>query len=293
MSDTNKERKNAVREAWKNEKAYVREGKGTRDWSQSEQKEIVAKGRANGYEGHHMKSVKDYPQHAGNPKNIQFLNHSEHINGAHKGNTQNATNGCFNPQNGTMQSFGNRNPYAQKPQTLSSPLTQRQQDLAMKREQVRQQSERQAKVEQKQAVSKTMITGSKGHSAQHNHDKATAPLIHSKQANAQNPGMPTNQAAVNKGIEGMRSKLAKTQSIASSQTIHNKGIEVARQKAVAKPSETGINKSSNQGINSYQSKSSGQSSNNSSGVTKGASTINGSGKSSSGSQTSIGSVQGR
>jgi len=107
VSDINKERKNAVREAWKNERAHVRGGNGTRDWSQTEQKEIVAKGRANGYEVHHMKSVKDYPQHAGDPKNIQFLNRSEHVDGAHKGNTQNSTNGYYNPSTKTMPSSNN------------------------------------------------------------------------------------------------------------------------------------------------------------------------------------------
>jgi hypothetical protein len=124
MSDTNQERLKAIREAWKNERAYVRQGNGTRDWVQSEQRQIVAKGRADGYEGHHMKSVKDYPQHAGDPNNIQFLNRNEHINGAHRGNSQNATNGYYNPKTGTMHNFGNGNPQAPQPQKLSSPYYQ-------------------------------------------------------------------------------------------------------------------------------------------------------------------------
>ena len=151
MNDLNTARKTAVREAWKNEKAQVRKGMGTRDWAQSEQREIMAKGRAKGYEGHHMKSVRCYPQHAGNSQNIQFLNRSEHINGAHKGSTQNVTNGYYNPKTGTMHSFGNNNPTAPPSQALSSPLSQRQQTIAVKRELARAQAVKQAKAERQQS----------------------------------------------------------------------------------------------------------------------------------------------
>ena len=147
MVDLNKARQKAIREAWKSEKAHVRQGSGTRDWSQVEQKQIVAKGRANGYEGHHMKSVKEYPQYASDPKNIQFLNRSEHVDGAHKGNTQNSTNGYFNPKTGITQDFGTRSPQAPQVQPLSSPLTQRQKSLAVKSEQMKKQAARQAKAE--------------------------------------------------------------------------------------------------------------------------------------------------
>jgi len=152
MSDTNKDRQKAVREAWKNERGYVRGGNGTRDWSQTEQREIVAKGRANGFEGHHMKSVKEYPQYASDPKNIQFLSRSEHVSGAHKGSTQNATNGCYNPKTGETQGFGNRGPQAPQSQSLSAPLSQKQQDLAVKREQARQQAAKQARTETRQTA---------------------------------------------------------------------------------------------------------------------------------------------
>jgi hypothetical protein len=238
MSDTNQERLKAIREAWKSERSYVRDGKGTRDWSQSEQREIAAKGRANGYEGHHMKSVKDYPQHAGNPQNIQFLNRSEHVNGAHKGNTQNATNGYYDPKTGSMHSFGNHDPKAPQSQTLSTPLPQRQQDLAIKREQARQQAAKQAKTEAKQAVAKTTPN------------------------NNQAPVTPADKSAVNKGIESMRSQAEKNKSQASSNTAQpsqNKGIEAARQKAEANQSGINTSKSSNHGIESYRSKASGQS----------------------------------
>jgi hypothetical protein len=122
MNDINQERKNAVREAWKNERGHVRSGMGTRDWSETEQREISSLGRATGYEGHHMRSVKDYPQYAGDSQNIQFLNRSEHVNGAHRGNTQNSTNGYYDPETGKMHSFGNGNHTAPEAKALSQPL---------------------------------------------------------------------------------------------------------------------------------------------------------------------------
>ena len=189
MSDTNQERKNAVREAWKNERAHVRDAKGTRDWSQSEQREITAKGRANGYEGHHMKSVKEYPQYAGDPHNIQFLNRSEHVNGAHKGNTQNATNGYYDPKTGTMHSFGSRGPQAPQAQPLSAPLAQKQQNSGTTREQA---------------------AGNKGIEA-------------ARQKAAANKARSNSDQSTNKGIESYQSKVSgqsagTTKSSASSTT---------------------------------------------------------------------------
>lgn len=99
------ERSRAVRNAWKNEQALVMEGKGTRQWSKSEQKELIENGHITGYEGHHMKSVSEYPEYAGNSKNIQFLTREEHINGAHQGNTQNQTNGYYNTETRSMELF--------------------------------------------------------------------------------------------------------------------------------------------------------------------------------------------
>ncbi len=196
MTDTNKDRQNAVREAWKSERAHVRNGKGTRDWSQSEQRQIVAKGRANGYEGHHMKSVRDYPQYAGDPDNIQFLNRSEHINGAHRGYTKNSTNGYYNPKNGTIISFSIRKPKAPPLQALSQPLTQRGQDIAEKSELARRKAAGQARAEAKQSVSKVM---------------------------------PANQQSTNKGIETARQKTAISQ--VNNQSMgksSNKGIQEYR-----------------------------------------------------------------
>lgn len=99
------ERQNAVRNAWKEEKIRVVAGCGTRNWSKSEQEELIQRGSVLGYEGHHMKSVSLYPEYAGNPKNIQFLSEDEHLYGAHQGNYHYATNGYYDPETKEMLEF--------------------------------------------------------------------------------------------------------------------------------------------------------------------------------------------
>lgn len=98
-------RQSAVRQAWKNEQNRVKHGNGTRDWSVKEQKELLETGHIKGYEGHHMKSVREYPEEAGNAQNIQFLTEDEHLNGAHQGSYHNATNGYYDPNTRTMNEF--------------------------------------------------------------------------------------------------------------------------------------------------------------------------------------------
>ena len=105
----------AVEKAWEQEIQHVLDGKGTRNWTPDQQREIILIGKAfdsNGaaFQGHHMKSVEAYPRYQGRCGNIQFLSHDEHVNGAHKGNTQNKTNGYYNPKNGQTMEFG-RNLY--------------------------------------------------------------------------------------------------------------------------------------------------------------------------------------
>ena len=85
------ERQKAVRQAWKEEKQRVLAGKGTRQWTKSEKKELITRGSVSGYDGHHMKSVSKYPQFAGDSKNIQFLTEKEHLYGAHQGSYHNKT----------------------------------------------------------------------------------------------------------------------------------------------------------------------------------------------------------
>ena len=99
MSKTSiRERNKAIRLAWEREQKLVSEGKGTRDWSQDQQKDILDpdKGKAydeNGraFEGQHMKSAAEYPEYQGDPDNIQFLTREEHLE-AHRGSWQNPTN---------------------------------------------------------------------------------------------------------------------------------------------------------------------------------------------------------
>lgn len=103
----NAQRRNAVRNAWKNEQALVEQGKGTRNWTTEEQKELLENGRVSGYEGHHMKSVSEYQGFAGDANNIQFLTRDEHINGAHQGNTHTLTNGYYNVETQSIGQFEN------------------------------------------------------------------------------------------------------------------------------------------------------------------------------------------
>lgn len=116
----NNARQRAVRQAWNEEKVRVANGEGTRNWTKEEQKELLETGRVEGYEGHHMKSAKAFPEQAGNPENIQFLTEEEHLYGAHQGNYHNQTNGYYNPETGTMSEFSG-NELIQPRVTLDDP----------------------------------------------------------------------------------------------------------------------------------------------------------------------------
>ena len=120
-SNLDYERRKAVANAWKKEKGLVIGGKGTRDWTQKEQREIISKGRATGYEGHHMKSVDGHNSRAGDANNIQFLNRKEHL-AAHGGDFHNNTNGYYDYKTGEMHSFG-RNKPSIATKELSNPLS--------------------------------------------------------------------------------------------------------------------------------------------------------------------------
>ncbi len=113
-------RQNAVRNAWKNEKELVLNGRGTRNWSEKEQLEIAKRGSVKGYEGHHMKSVSRYPSYAGNPSNIQFLSDKEHLD-AHGGDYHSPTNGYYNPKTKKMENFSGRELKPVQDKRLSSP----------------------------------------------------------------------------------------------------------------------------------------------------------------------------
>lgn len=120
MSDINYERRKAVANAWKNERNLVKDGSGTRDWTVSEQREILLTGKAKGYEGHHMRDVSNHNSLAGDPNNIQFLNRKEHLQ-AHGGDFHNKTNGYFDPKTNEMHEFGRNKPHIES-QKLNNPL---------------------------------------------------------------------------------------------------------------------------------------------------------------------------
>ena len=131
MNNINYERRKAVAVAWKNERNRVLGGEGTRDLSQKEQREIILKGRAKGYQGHHMKSVDGHNSKAGDARNIQFLTRREHLE-AHKGDYHNSTNGYYNPSTKIMNEFG-RGKAAVEPMMLSQPLNKLQKQYALKK----------------------------------------------------------------------------------------------------------------------------------------------------------------
>lgn len=129
MSKTSiKERNKAIRLAWEREQGLVSEGKGTRDWSETQQKDILNpdKGKAyddNGraFEGQHMKSAAEYPEYQGDPDNIQFLTRDEHLD-AHKGSWKNPTNWYYNPETKEFLDFGENKPTPCEIIKLSDPI---------------------------------------------------------------------------------------------------------------------------------------------------------------------------
>ncbi len=86
-------RRSAVRKAWKEEKELVESGAdGTRNWTRQELKELQTKGKVSDYKGHHINNVKDYPELAGDPNNIEFVKQKEHLQ-RHNNNFRNKTTG--------------------------------------------------------------------------------------------------------------------------------------------------------------------------------------------------------
>lgn len=94
------QRQAAVKDAWAQERRLVLQGKGTRDWTVSQQEELIRTGKVSGFQGSHMLDVSNNPSEASNPDNIQFLTYEEHIIGAHDSDTHNPTTGWFDPDTG-------------------------------------------------------------------------------------------------------------------------------------------------------------------------------------------------
>lgn len=118
------DRRAAVSKAWKREAALIKEGKGTRDWTPAQQKEILSTHRCKGYEGHHKLSVSQHPQQAGNPDNIQFVTRKEHID-AHQGNFRNDPQGRYDPKQKTIEKYENGKVKSEPQINLSKKLSDR------------------------------------------------------------------------------------------------------------------------------------------------------------------------
>ena len=129
MSSVSFQRRCGVAKAWENERKQVMNSHGSRNWTQEEQKQILATGRAAGYEGQHMMSVSKHPEQASNPNNIQFLTHDEHFK-AHGGNWKNDANGRYNRKTGQVEKFKGNDPGKTNYRKLTNPLTDRQKKIA-------------------------------------------------------------------------------------------------------------------------------------------------------------------
>ena len=113
----NGERFRASMMAWENERTLVEKGQCSRQWSLSEQKEILETGIVKGYQGHHMKSAAKHRSYAGDPENIQFLkgnryrgDNEEHSR-VHKLHPEGETNGYYDVKTGIMHPFGDNPPW--------------------------------------------------------------------------------------------------------------------------------------------------------------------------------------
>ena len=110
MSRRTAESNKAILAAWNKEQELVQKGKGTREWTPKQQQDILEIGKAYdedgvAFQGQQMKSAEMYPEHQGDPENIQFLTRVEHLE-AHNGNWRNPTNWYFNPVTKEKIDFG-------------------------------------------------------------------------------------------------------------------------------------------------------------------------------------------
>ena len=88
------QRKAAVRDAWKQERARVAAGKpGTVNWTAAEKAELLQTGKVSGYVGHHINSVNGHPELARDPNNIKFVKGAQGNLAEHGGSFRNSTSG--------------------------------------------------------------------------------------------------------------------------------------------------------------------------------------------------------
>lgn len=87
-------RSTGVKRAWMYEKADIEMGgKGSANWSASEQTQIKENGTVYGAEGHHQQNVADHPDQQANPDNIKFYKTKrQHLIEGHGGRWDNESN---------------------------------------------------------------------------------------------------------------------------------------------------------------------------------------------------------
>ena len=96
-------REKAIEEAWKHERELVRQGKGHRQWTLPQQAEMLEKGRVSGFDGSHILSAHQYPEYAGDYKNIQLIPTIAHTKGVHDEHFQeDVLEGLFNEETGLI-----------------------------------------------------------------------------------------------------------------------------------------------------------------------------------------------
>ena len=68
------DRARGIKRAWKAEQKLVKEtGRGSRNWTEVQKQELLAKGKVDGFAGHHINSVSRRPDLARAPSNIKFV----------------------------------------------------------------------------------------------------------------------------------------------------------------------------------------------------------------------------
>lgn len=86
-------RKNGIDLAWDYERLEVSMGgRGSRNYTPEQIDELLATGKVEGMEGHHINNVASRPDLQGNPDNIKMVTHGEHMV-EHGNNTANPTSG--------------------------------------------------------------------------------------------------------------------------------------------------------------------------------------------------------
>lgn len=87
-------RNKGVSLAWKYEQAELQmDGGGSRDWSDTQKREILEHGKVRGAEGHHINNVSDHLYDQTNPDNIKFAKTRAEHQEMHGGDFRNPTSG--------------------------------------------------------------------------------------------------------------------------------------------------------------------------------------------------------